>query len=411
MREPTSRRRLGIFLNRFAPWAVPVLEFVYLRVLRRTCLALFQAAWRAVPVSSEVLGPPKGVIVRIEDWLASDRRRGKMVHEASWTCGQEEKDRETNGECGKADGPLFVVEVEEGRVCTETGAILGRDDRLLAEITPSDTWFDSTEHDVLLRMRLPPVNVAGKRVAYICTHPALAHNYGHWLFECVSLYGYFREIYGWEQFDWIVINRLTHPFQEESLSRAGIPREKAVELNARLHLKAESLIASSYASYATNRTPKWVCSAVRRVIGPAETPRKPSRKIYLTRRYANRRKLANEKEVLRVLERYGVEEVVPERLSLSEQAALFAESKWVIGLYGAALCNVVFAPKGSVVLEFRVELVPNAAYYEDLARTCELQYEQIRATPLHRSRGRSSYYADVLLDARELEKKLDALPR
>lgn len=386
----TARRRLGILVARFTPWAVPLVEFVYVRCVRRACLAVFQWIWRAIPVSSELLGPPKGVVVSAKDWVERDGTRGGMLRPTK-------------------DGDLPLMELHEARVCTASGAIIGRDDRLIGEVTPRDTWFDCTQHEVLLRLRLPPIQRKAKRVVCLYTHPALAHNYGHWLFECVSKFGYVQKAFGWERFDRIVVNQIAHPFQAESLRLAGIPGERTVELHERLHLKAESLMASSYIAYATNQTPKWVCDMVRQLIVPETNRSQPTRKIYLTRKHANRRKLLNEEELLRVLERQGFEEVVPEKLSVSEQAALFHESKWVVGLYGAALCNVVFCQPGSVLVELNVNLVPNSGYYGELARTCGVQYECVETTPTNRTLGRGAYYANVCVDVEELEQRLAAL--
>lgn len=414
MSATTARRKLGVFINTVIPWAMPVVEFVYIRFIRKHWVSVYQSVWKIVPVRSEVLGPPKGVVLKTKAWLRADAARGRILSggegdgdERSSGASEAGAESRKRGPSGKPD--LLVVELNEARICGKNGAIIGRDDRLLGELTARDPWFDCTQHEVLLRLRLPSVAVAEKRVACVYTHPALASNYGHWLFECVSKFAYFREAYGWDAFDRIVINRITHPFQEESLSLAGIPRDRAIELGPQLHLKAASMVVSAYTAYATEQTPRWVCDAVRRVIGGGAHGKEPYRRIYLSRRHVNRRKVVNEDEVAAILERRGVEVVIPERLSLSEQAALFGESTHVIGLYGAALCNLVFCRPGGKLLEFRVNLVPNRAYYEDLARTCGLEYRHIEATPVNRKWGQNAYYPDVRIDPGELEKALEAM--
>lgn len=399
------------------PWAMPLLEFVYIRFIRRHWVSAYQRIWKTIPINSEVFGPPKRVVLKTKAWLESDGNRGRILSDFDGNEDEEESSSDTSGDAARSwkrersskPGRLLVVELSEARICAKNGAIVGRDDRLLAELTPRDPWFDCTQHEVLLRVRLPRITVAENRVLCVYTHPALASNYGHWLFECVSKFDYFRATYGWDAFHRIVINQITHPFQEESLSLAGIPRDRTIELGPPLHLKAASLVVSSYTAYATNQTPRWVCDGVRRVIGAGEKEKDPYRRIYLTRRRVNRRKVVNEDEVVAILERRGVEMVIPERLSLSEQAALFGESTHVIGLYGAALCNVVFCRPGSKLLEFRVNLVPNCTYYQDLARTCDLEYRHIEATLVNRKWGQNAYYPDVWVNLGELEKALEAM--
>ncbi|MEO0750639.1 MAG: glycosyltransferase family 61 protein, partial [Pseudomonadota bacterium] len=81
---------------------------------------------------------------------------------------------------------------------------------------------------------------------------------------------------------------------------------------------------------------------------PATTP---SRRLYLSRANANRRKIVNEAEFIERLRPLGFEPICPEEHSLCEQAAIMAEASHVISPHGAGMCNLVFAPPGCRVLE------------------------------------------------------------
>jgi capsular polysaccharide biosynthesis protein len=47
-------------------------------------------------------------------------------------------------------------------------------------------------------------------------------------------------------------------------------------------------------------------------------------------------------EVRQILERYNFEVYDAERLSLAEQMQLFSESRYIVGLHGAGLTNIIF---------------------------------------------------------------------
>jgi len=78
----------------------------------------------------------------------------------------------------------------------------------------------------------------------------------------------------------------------------------------------------------------------------------PDGHVYITRRHAattRRVALNNADAIERLAERAGLRIVSPERLSIAEQARLFAGASLVVGEYGSALMNAVFCRPGAVV--------------------------------------------------------------
>lgn len=71
--------------------------------------------------------------------------------------------------------------------------------------------------------------------------------------------------------------------------------------------------------------------------------------IYVSRRDAGARRVANEAEVLAALEPFGVIPVIPGDLSFAQQVATFADAAVVIGPQGAGLANVMFSRRAHVV--------------------------------------------------------------
>jgi hypothetical protein len=81
-----------------------------------------------------------------------------------------------------------------------------------------------------------------------------------------------------------------------------------------------------------------------------ERPTKNGRRIYVCRRDTKRR-VVNEAELLRVLERRGFDVICPGELSLSEQIRVFSDAAIVVGPHGAGFTNMIFAPRGSTLIE------------------------------------------------------------
>ena len=74
------------------------------------------------------------------------------------------------------------------------------------------------------------------------------------------------------------------------------------------------------------------------------------RKLYLSR-VGQKRSPANEDALQLDMEKHGFERFDGTGMSLLAQVALFSSAKQLIGMHGAALSNIVWAPKGVDVCE------------------------------------------------------------
>jgi capsular polysaccharide biosynthesis protein len=86
--------------------------------------------------------------------------------------------------------------------------------------------------------------------------------------------------------------------------------------------------------------------------GDASAPR---RLVYVSRRRSAFRYVLNEDAVIEVVTRYGFEIVENEGLSFEEQVALYSETRFLIGIIGANLTNVMFMQPGGALLELARE--------------------------------------------------------
>jgi capsular polysaccharide biosynthesis protein len=83
------------------------------------------------------------------------------------------------------------------------------------------------------------------------------------------------------------------------------------------------------------------------------TAKTPQRKIYISRQKAPRRKIMNEDAVVALVQQYGYEIHFFEDYTLQQQIAIMAGTRYLIGLHGAGLTNMLFMPAPGKILELR----------------------------------------------------------
>jgi hypothetical protein len=121
-----------------------------------------------------------------------------------------------------------------------------------------------------------------------------------------------------------------------------------------------------------------------------------SRFVYISRTKADRRKIANEADLLPVLSKFRFEIVYCEDLSLQKQRILFSQTKILVSNHGAGLTNMVFLPKGSSVLELRYKDDKHNNCYFSLASALDIDYYYQQCLPVNPELD--SYEADLIAD-------------
>lgn len=111
----------------------------------------------------------------------------------------------------------------------------------------------------------------------------------------------------------------------------------------------------------------------------APAPVLGSRRLYVSRQDATRRRLHNENEVFSTLERNGFELIVPGKLSFQEQRQIFSEAEIIVGPHGAGLVNMIFAGRGATVIELRSN-AGGLQHFAQLAQALGQRYVAIAAS-------------------------------
>lgn len=186
--------------------------------------------------------------------------------------------------------------------------------------------------------------------------------YFHWMMDTLprlKLLNYINE-----KIDYFCVPSQRCKFQTESLDTLKVPLEKIIYLNNDLY-SFDNIIVSSISSFNNYHKPDIFYSQssnniefIKKDFQDCYTSKEGRKKIYITRKNANHRKLINENEIWACLEKLGFKEIIAEDLSLKEQAKLFYSAEVVVSIHGAGLTNIIHcSPKTKVV-----EILPQDAF-------------------------------------------------
>ncbi|MCX6915224.1 MAG: glycosyltransferase family 61 protein, partial [Verrucomicrobia bacterium] len=267
--------------------------------------------------------------------------------------------------------PLSVVELVEGRivgdlrlVVTHNGIAVGKLQSLIGSVDPGKHHLLRNPRFRLLR-RLPGV-------ALLLGIPESA-NYYHWLLNSAPRWKLLEAAGHTQAYDYVLLNASGPPFQDETLDRMRVPRDKRFRCSTRFLCQFERLVVPEM-PLPMFKVPGWACNWVRSLF-PERDPDAP-KLLYVSRRAASRRRVANESMLEPQLQKLGFAIAQPERLAVVEQARLFSAAECIVAPHGAGLANLVFAPPGAHLVElFHPDAT--ATFYRELAQVCGLRYTRL----------------------------------
>jgi capsular polysaccharide biosynthesis protein len=347
---------------------------------------------QSMPISSEIIGTPKGFYLLTSDWISKAANQPQIKHRISYKEIHashiiSRSKPKTLGEniywkfrrSYQYNAPAtFVAIVPNGRVWGFSGSVIAPDDKLLADVSV-EFIADLKFHSVFNRLKLPVADQINGTVAVLSATGG--QTFFHFMFDVLPrLYLIQQAGIDLNEIDYFLVNSYRQPFHQEMLSLLGIPEEKIIESCKIPHLKADKLVVPSLPGVVGN-PPSWVCEFLRKefVKGkvqerllwgepeskvPARITRSHSpERIYISRSKANQRQLLNEDEVLKLLGKFGFENVVLETLSIASQVQLFASAKVIIAPHGAGLSNLVYCQPQTKIIEIFAPKYVNIMYW------------------------------------------------
>ena len=292
----------------------------------------------------------------------------------------------------------------------ETGVAALRDAKVIGSdgwiFTKENKWFseNTRQRNPWRWYDLPRSFRAPKRLKGRCLSIASdwGNNYSHFILDCLGRFAVFIKA-GFTERDVDFIYCTTPPTDTgmKFLLDLGIPEEKIIFSDQSPFIQADEILVPSCPAQ-HGAPPSWVIDFLRKSL--SVVPTVSERRVYVPRNGS--RKLANESELLPILQRYGFD--IFDHIH-DDATALFAGCDVVAGPHGAGLVNALFCKRGTRLLE----LTPSDhcfPFYYTLAESAGLEFSYLagRSTGT-RDPGALISPFDFTVDPGEFEAALDEI--
>lgn len=205
-------------------------------------------------------------------------------------------------------------------------------------------------HAAVLRRGGPPVRL--ERATWILER--VYHNHSHWLTAHLPKILLLRQRQGLED---VLLPRERTPAMDGSLRLVGLAPEEFRSFDP-----AAPLVVDELTIVGTDRFRPELLRMVPEAIGVQGAPA-GSRRVFISRASALRRRLLNEDEIWPILAAEGFERVEMEHLSFESQVAVMQNTAVLVAPHGAGLTNMMFCPLGTHVVEIADLGFPNPNFY------------------------------------------------
>lgn len=242
-----------------------------------------------------------------------------------------------------------------------------------------------------------------------CGHDA---NYFHWLVECLPKLVLIDDLNLGKDAPLLIPSDL-HENLMAALEKVNVNNRPVIYIEPNSPCAVERLIFPSALSRVVDRyegrpafdvdiilSHKWISKVSELLKKDMKSDRKPSRKLFLTRR-KGLRILGNLDEIERLVSAHGFEIVDLNGMSLDAQIELFSLASLIVAPTGAALTNMLFCPPGTKVIIFMSNHeVTNYYFWSNLGTVMNLDVTTIAGERLFKLTNYWSVHDDYIIDAR-----------
>ena len=130
-------------------------------------------------------------------------------------------------------------------------------------------------------------------------------------------------------------------------------------------------------------------------------------RLYISRKRADKRRIANEPELSEVLSSHGFQTIYAEDLSFEEQVKTFSRARYMVSNHGAGLTNALFMKEGANLLELRHQWDRNRNCFFVMSSALKLNYFYLRCRP--QDYDANPHTADLIVDPEGLNQTLRLL--
>ena len=244
------------------------------------------------------------------------------------------------------------------------------------------------------------------RIDLPCAYLGAAESYCDWIQECVTRLWAYQQRAEWEKLPVLVHADIT-PWQKSLLELLGYDESRWVRL-ARDSVAIFSELFVASLSAPVNVVAPFAIEHLRRNLRKAiprssDTPRR----IFLSRQGMLSRRIANFPEIARILERHDFYFLPADATSVRDVFQMIGSAEVIVGLDGAAMANVFFAPANAKVALVTANAI-QALRYSASSRAIGHEFTYLLGDAAFETSDHLSE-CDIRLDPRILEEYLSAL--
>tara|TARA_Y100001958_G_scaffold129865_1_gene98602 strand:- start:277 stop:1401 length:1125 start_codon:yes stop_codon:yes gene_type:complete len=221
---------------------------------------------------------------------------------------------------------------------------------------------------------------------------AAKDNFTHWFTDIIPRIKIFSTKFQLSEIDKYYVPSIKYKFQIESLKYFGIKQNQLISSEKFKHIQGKCIYATSHpCHFLPTKVKKWSIDFLNKKFSK-KIYKDKYKKIFIDRdqfklidlnnleKYKDLRVLINENEIKNYLKSEGFDIIKPEEYSFKDQVKIFSSTKFVIGLYGAAMMMLSFCKKNTRVLEIKPKLGGNE--FKNISKLKNLKHRQINLKPV-----------------------------
>jgi capsular polysaccharide biosynthesis protein len=164
----------------------------------------------------------------------------------------------------------------------------------------------------------------------------------------------------------LLVNEDLRPHQREYIQLLGIPQARLLKVPRGQVIRCRELVVPTTLRNHPQMAARlqWIRSRLGRLLA-AEN--EAGDLLYASRRDAARRKMLNEADLEEALADLGFRVIVAGQVSVSEQIAAFSRAKLIVAPHGAALTNLIFAPRSAAAIEIATPSITHMNDFRTIA--------------------------------------------
>lgn len=210
--------------------------------------------------------------------------------------------------------------------------------------------------------------------------------------------------YNLDDFDHFLINSYSRGFQKELLELHGIPLSKVIEIENSVLYQADKMVVPSIGLqnvFGNNYIRDVVLSAT------PQNFKKEKRRVYLSRSDSKWMRLKNEEAITPILNKYNIEKISFNNLTVLEQASIMQSSELFISLHGAGMANIIYCEPGTSIIELMNKNRINVVYHPySIYQKLNYSYLLLNSLENNDVPQNGEAYKDIVMDDLESFEKM-----